>query len=477
MKKLIILLYVPLLSTLCIFSAQRTPQGEQAYYEFVRLESDQPITSRLSKGAVPGAAEFVRGQRRLRPLLDLLKQDVPFDFIFSGYVKNATFWDTRQVIGVADNYLLLLPKDRECDACGNDINAAGQFNMLPIETRLIVNIFGPKIGSAYSGARISGEFFAIPSGTILVQPFDAFNRFRMRHAYLKLAWSEWSLIAGQTWHPIDFPISSPDTVSYNTGDPYAIDARVAQIRGTYHHENVELVAAMLSETFYVSLGPRGFTSQYARDSLTPEFVVHGTVFLGRHAIGAGLDYKRLVPRLVTNKNIKTDTAIGSIIAIAHVEFHFDRVDWFIKGMYAEDGSNFGLFGGYAVHSVNPCTDKRTYTNIATGTIWTEIVIRTKPFEPGIFIAYGKTLGARETIIPIIDQNGEEEITIYSIFPRVDYSFRIAPRVRWTNKAFQVAAEIEYTQAVYGDVGPKGKVINDQRPVGNFRFLCALLYYY
>lgn len=475
MKKKIISFLLVLLFTTQIFSAQR----ETSYYEFIRLESDQPLTSRVRSGDLsPEREAFVRGERRLRPLLSLLNQDIPFDFIFSGYVKNATFWDTRQVFGVADNYVLFLPKDRLCDACGNDINAAGQFNMLPIETRVIANIFGPKIGSAYSGARISGDFFSVPSGTILVEPLDAFNRFTMRHAYFKLMWPEWSLIAGQTWHPMMFPITSPDTVSFNTGLPFALFARVAQIRATYHHEHVELVTAMLSQTFFVSLGPRGLTGQYFRNSLTPEFVFHGTVFLGRHMIGAGINYKRLVPRLVTNKNIKTNTAIGSIIAVAHVELHFDRFDWYVKGMYAQNGTNFGVLGGYAVHSINPCNDKREYTNLNTASIWTEMIVRTTPIEPAIFIAYAKTLGAHNIIIQsTLDANNKEESTVYAFFPKVDYAWRISPRIRWVYKAFEVAAELEYTRAAYGDIGPKGKVINTQPPVDNFRFLLTLTYYY
>lgn len=471
-KKTIILFFISLIFPSQSFNARR----ESSYYEFIRLESDQPITSMLRDGEIaPDPSEFVRGERRLRPLLNLLKQDVPFDFIFSGYVRNMTYWDTRQVFGFADDYILIFPKDRESDACGNDINATGQFNMLPIETRVIANIFGPKIGKAFTGARISADFIAIPSGTLLIEPLDAFNRFRMRHAYLKIGWPRWSLLAGQTWHPMTFPIIGPDTV--NSVRPFTPGSRIAQIRFTYHHDYCELVAAVLSQTFTASVGPRGATNQYARNSLTPDFAAHATVFLRNHTIGVGIDYKRLVPRLVTNKDIKTDTAIGSLAAIAHVALHFERFDWHNKVCFAQNGENLGVLGGYAVHSISPCTDKRTYTNLRSVSMWTELILRTR-VEPAIFIAYLKNLGANETIIQsTIDQNNEIEPTVYAFFLDVDHAFRISPRVRWTYKAFVVEGEVEYTRTVYGDIDNKGNVINTHPPVGNFRFLFGLAYYF
>ena len=107
-----------------------------------------------------------------------------------------------------------------------------------------------------------------------------------------------------------------------------------------------------------------------------------------------------------------------------------------------------------------------------------MIVRTTPIEPAIFIAYAKTLGAHNTIIQsTLDANNKEESTVYAFFPKVDYAWRISPRIRWVYKAFEVAAELEYTRAAYGDIGPKGKVINTQPPVDNFRFLLTLTYYY
>src|SRR5262245_29713478 len=56
--------------------------------------------------------------------------------VLSGWVKNTTFWDTRQVDGARDNDYSLFPKGRRLDPQGRDINAFGAFGMLAIDTTL-----------------------------------------------------------------------------------------------------------------------------------------------------------------------------------------------------------------------------------------------------------------------------------------------------------------------------------------------------
>lgn len=423
-------------------------------------------------------ATFTAGERRLKPLIKLIQDDVPFTFVFSGYVKNMTFIDSRQVYGVADNYTLFVPKERLPDALGNDINAAGQFNMLPIETRVMATIFGPNIGNAVTQAEISGDFVTIPSGAILILPGDAFNRFKMRHAYFQLLWPNYSFLAGHTWHPMTFPIAAPDVVSNNTGSPFNPYSRASQIRFTYHTEKWELLAAILSQTFFDSTGPLGITDTYARNSLTPDCLLYGLVFLGNHwDVGAGIDYKRLVPRLVTDKNYKTKTAISSIAAMAHVEFYTNRFSWNTKVTYAQNGFNFGMMGGYAVDCVDPVTDYRSYTNLNTVAVWTELVLRTR-VEPGLFIGYSKNLGASKNIIQaIVDQEGVAENTIYAFLPQVASAWRVAPRVSYRKESFLMQFELECTQATYGTIDRKGSVKNVCSPVTNVRFLFGLAYFY
>lgn len=477
MKKESILLSLLLLHTTLSVIAM---QERDIYFRSIRREPDTlHHLTQETKEVRSEVLSTIAQERRLKPLAFLFKEKTPFDFIFSGYVHNATFYDTRQNYGFADNYVLIFPKERVYSADGADINAAGQYNMLSIESRIIATIFGPKIGSAViSGGRISVDFRAIPSGTINIRPLDAFDRLTMRHAFLMLASPSYSFIAGQTWHPMTFPIVAPDTISNNGGSPFNPGSTVSQMRLTYHHKRIELVSALLSETFFSSLGPRGATSTYARNSLFPDCALHMTTFFGNHHCGIGADIRSLRPRLVTNKNIKTNTRIFSMAAIAHTSFYFPKITWHTKAVFAQNGNNLGVLGGYAVDWVDPITDQRTYTNLRSVAAWTELIIN-GPIKCGLFAGYLKNLGANKKIIPLMvnPTTNQPEITIYSFFANVNYAFRIAPRLRFAYKSLEIGTEIEYTATAYGTINDSGHIINTQPAVGNFRFLCNLGYYF
>src|SRR5580765_3569991 len=64
---------------------------------------------------------------------------------FSGFIEHDIFWDSRQVIASQEGLGLFFPAPKVPDTCCNDINAQGQFNMLPIYSRLGVAIEGPMI--------------------------------------------------------------------------------------------------------------------------------------------------------------------------------------------------------------------------------------------------------------------------------------------------------------------------------------------
>ena len=55
-------------------------------------------------------------------------------------------------------------------------------------------------------------------------------------------------------------------------------------------------------------------------------------------------------------------------------------------------------------------------------------------------------------------------------------YRISPRFIYNAGKFRIAPEIEYTVANYGKTGMDG-VVFDPEPVGNFRFLVGVYYFF
>lgn len=90
------------------------------------------------------------------------------------------------------------------------------FTMHPRLTRFGIDFDGPQIGllgEAKPTGKLEIDFYNLPSS-------ESRNAPRMRHAYLKLAWGDVSILAGQTSDVISpiFPIVNPDFVMWGAGN-------------------------------------------------------------------------------------------------------------------------------------------------------------------------------------------------------------------------------------------------------------------
>jgi len=403
-----------------------------------------------------------------------------FPITFSGYIKHEAFYDTRQVNGLGNDQVLFFPSEKLLDPIGRDINAKGQGDMVAIETRLRATIDGPKINGAQSFGVIESDFFGFnEAGFQDIDRFEILNLFRMRHAFAQLDWEKYTLIVGQTWHPMFVPTCFPETISFNDGAPMDPISRNPQLRFTYHNKRINIIAAALSQIRFFNDGPDGFSAKYIRDAVVPNLHGQIQIKMGNHLIGTGLDYKRIVPRIETSKGFKVRESINSIAAIAYTCLNWPSFYFRTKMTFAENSTNFAMLGGYAVHTIDPVTDERTYANLRTFTLWLDAAVRkSKKIEPGIFIGFAKNLGASKTVQPnITDDAGDTiEKRVFGIGTNINTLFRISPRLRWYIKKITTAAELEYTRATYGTFGSKGKIINTT-PVGNIRFLFAIFYYF
>jgi hypothetical protein len=382
-----------------------------------------------------------------------------FGITFSGFVKSDFIFDSRQTVSIREGHFLLYPQSENLDVNGKDINAKSNFNILSIQSRLTGRITGPDAFGAKTGGQIEGEFFGTSDGDI--------NGFRLRHAFVKFDWENLSLLAGQTWHPMFILEMFPGVVSFNTGVPFQPFSRNPQIKLTYSVDKVKLIFAALSQRDFQSNGPDGFTSTYLRNSVIPNLHAQIQINQDNNLFGAGLDFKKLTPRLATSKKIVTNNSINSISFTGYSKLNFDPILIKAQAVYGNNLADHLMLGGYAVKSIDNTTGEEEYTSLSVFSVWGEISTG-KEIELALFGGYTKNLGAADNTTG----------TYFGRGTNIENVIRFSPRVQWNSGKARLSTELEYTSAGYGVINNlnKGKVENI-KSISNLRLLFAVYYFF
>ena len=378
----------------------------------------------------------------------------------SGYINYKAFYDTRQIVGISDNQTLFYPKKKICSPTG-DINAKGQGQMLPIETRARITMHGPDVDSnVHEMGVVEVEF----KGT-----FDVVNILNMRHAYGQLDLPTATFIFGQTWHPLNVVELMPNTVSFNQGRPFAVYTRSPMINYTHHAPHCDIITAVTSQVDFNSDGPDGLDAKYMRNAIVPNLHFQIKGFIGEHVIGSAIDYQRIAPRLeslgANGRLYKVREKLSSLSGIWYCGLNWPKIEIRNTLMFGGNISNYGLIGGYAVQkgSINPITGKRKYTTTRTLSGWSDWTIMPTPFfETGWFIAAEKNCGSRKKIEH--DLVGPDGVVIerrmFGLGNDLNTVFRFSPRMCFNVKQITFALEVEYTRAAFGDTRITPDGLND-----------------
>ncbi len=141
-------------------------------------------------------------------------------FKLYGFLRlDAIFDDSRP----SDTHIVQWIRSEDPKALGvpaaapiGSLRNSGDFSINPRLTRFGIDFTGPEI-EALGGAKVTGkteiDFYNLPSS-------ESRNAPRMRHAYVKLAWDDISVLAGQTSDVISpmFPAINPDMIMWNAGN-------------------------------------------------------------------------------------------------------------------------------------------------------------------------------------------------------------------------------------------------------------------
>ncbi len=414
----------------------------------------------------------------------------PIQAVIDGYVVHEPFWDTRQIVGQGNGLALFTPRRKDIGTGGKDKNADGCFSMSPIATRMRVRLYGPTVLGAETFGLISADFF---------DTGDLLTRMRNRLAYMKLTWKEEGahVILGQFYHPIRLAHLDldPKVLSKNRGAPIHPDIRTTQMRFSKGWPNkLNLVLTALTELRPPSLGPLGATTKYLRHSLMPAMNVQ--LWVGPmdtdYVFGVGFDIKRLIPRLVTDQCVRTREPINSVAFNVFSKITAEPLSIRTQFAWVQNGADYRMLGGYAVSSIDPLTDKQTYTNISVLSYWVDFNLD-KKISPGLFGGITKNLGTGEPII--LPASGQipgtletlsgtlgasepsiSESTVFALGPEIKYMAKVSPRIRFHFKPVILGAELEWTRTGFGTLKRSGK-IEDVESVSNVRLLLASYFFF
>lgn len=406
------------------------------------------------------------------------KEEPKFGITFSGFLKTYFFYDSRQTVSIREGHFLLFPENQKLDLNGKDINAKDHFGILSIQSRLTGKITGPDLLKAKTSALIEADFFGNENAN-----FSDVNGFRLRHATIKLNWSTTELLVGQYWHPLFVPECFPDVVSFNTGAPFQPFSRNPQIRLTQKLNNLKLVVAATSQRDFSSNGPDGASPKYLSNAVLPDLNIHlqySVLFneTNEFLVGAGAEYKQLVPRLFSQGDKNLKDGVDSIYVASDEKISSYAVNFYSKlrlkpitiKAYAIFGGNLFdqvMLGGYAVSSLNVSNQMSyDYSPVKNMSLWTELLTNGK-IQAGLFVGYSRNLGTEN------DNTG----VYYSRGSNINYVYRLAPRMVINIEKFRISTELEYTAAQYGKTNINGLVDSNLNLVSNLRILTAFYYFF
>lgn len=355
---------------------------------------------------------------------------------FYGYINWESIFDSHESVTTRDGELYLYPSAPNKDPQGNDLNKNAQLEMLSLQSRIGAKIDGGTVLGAKLTGIIEGDFFATG---------EAYKRhFRMRHAYIKLAWDRSALIMGQYWHPMFGPDVFPKLIQFGAGVIYNPLNRAPQIRYDYYlMEDLRITGAALAHGYHASVGPE----DAQRNAAVPDMqlqIVYGNKSSLLTGITAG--YLMLEPREGTLNGGINEENVNSY-----------NLQWFgmakagpltinAKACYGTNMSQFVMLGGYGrMLSDTAATDNFGYTPYKIYSVFGDFGYKlNENLHLGLFFGYTGNMGTVDKVDPDnITARGANIMSVY----------RLSPRIIYQTGPLRFGLEYAYNVAAYGTETP------------------------
>lgn len=409
-----------------------------------------------------------------------------------GFVRNYFAFDTRESLSGTGDLFYYLPKDRDLNGLGEDMNAQNSFRFLALTSRLGVDVSGYNIGNLHFGAKIEGDFYAGLSGS------TGTATARLRQAYATLTWkglqmkgeetADVALKVGQAWHPL--ASDQPDIFDLSAGSPFNPFSRTPQVTmDAMLGRHWTLTASLLWQMQYTSTGPSGAVASYIKYACTPEFYAGVTYKTGGFLVRAGADLLSIKPRwqgevTVTDpsdseKEIKTQRKVSDRLTTVspYVFLQYKKGVFTAKAktVYGSAGEHVNLMSGYGV------TEKHEdghwdYTPLHSSSSWLSLSYG-KKWQGVLFAGYVKNLGSSADLL---DDGGSENSFWFckNGYKNLNQMFRISPEILFNYGKLTLGLEYEHTAVQYGDgksYNARGLSLDDLHWISNHRVQMVVKY--
>ncbi len=390
-----------------------------------------------------------------------------------GFVRNDFYYETRRSLTAAGGLFHLIPLDQNLNGLNEDLNAVSSSKFVATASRIGLKVNGPDVWGATTTARIEGDFDGFSSDHISNAVF------RIRQAWVKLAWENTDLLAGQTWHPM-FGDVIPSVMGLATGSPFQPFNRSPQIRVDHRMGNFKAYLSALYQLQSLSTGPSGSSANYLRDGILPELYLGFDYAKNGWIAGAGIDFIRLRPRVTGQTNVEIDGVsqeistkvsdnISSLSFNAFLQYSKDKFAVKAKTIYGQNMAHLSMLSGYGVSKVND-DGSWEYTNLTNSTSWLNVTYG-KKYQVGLFLGYSKNLGSSDELVPDKDK-------VYAFGgSNLDQAFRVSPEVSYNLKHWTFGVEYEMTSVSYGAMDFSNGKVKDTHNVTNNRLAAIMVYYF
>ncbi len=409
----------------------------------------------------------------LRAERDAEKKRRPKLFEPYGFVRNDICDDTRQGITTMGEMFNIMPKDVLPNEDGSeDLNAVHEMTFVSFTTRLGVDVNGPSIWKAAASAKVEADFCGFGSNNTM---------FRIRQAYVRLAWDRVSVTCGQTWHPMVIQVM-PSISGLASGAPFSPFNRSPQINVSVGApRGWNFTAAALYQFPNTSVGPDGTSFDYSRWSLWPELYASVKHVGERLTVGAGVDILSIMPRKTSTARrtaivdgVETQTELtvrvrDRVTGISPEIFADYKSGLFnVKGkvIYGQNTAHLTMISGFGATSYDPATGSYEYAPLRSATSWINFTYGNR-CKAGVMGGFSQNLGARKDFISTDDYwvRGAKN---------TDYIWRVSPSFTYTAGNLALALEMDYTAVGYGDEAIDGRA-KALRTVDNWR-ICTMIRY-
>ena len=406
--------------------------------------------------------------KKVAPIIPIVKLSDNVTVKFGGFVRAEYYADSKKTVGAVDDLFSFFPDKASPDATGADLNHIPRQNLSTQATRFNALFNGPDVGTAKSTAFFEYDFSGGAAGTngTTTNPVGL----RLRHAYLKLNWTNKEILVGKSWNPLAETIF-PSVLGLNTGIPFRPFGRGDQLRLTLKPTaSISVLAAALYQTEHKSTiytdatGVGATGTNDIRANLLPDF--HLQLHYKAGSIFAGLisEYKVVRPATVTTatakatkgKTYSSDETVSSSAFGAFLRYSKGKLTIQGSGLYGQNLSELFQQGGYAVTSYDSTNGSRKYTVSNSISGWLNITYGEKVVV-GLFTGYQKNLGFNDNILKSNQAGGIA--TFLGRWQDVDHIYRVAPSIKYTVGRLVLSGELEYNVAAYGtiDYTNKGKI--------------------